>query len=421
MSYKLYEDGEIWKDGKKYAKIYSNGEIWKDEKRYAKMYSNGEIWQYDKKIGKVYDDGEVYIDNQLWGKIYLNNSYSSSKKETVYKENKGFSFNVPPISDDSNFDSSMPGFGIFVIGFMILLVICTIAALFMGGFELWRTFTLDAISYGFTGIIAALLLIIGTIFGCIIQLSKFQGRFWLGLIINTILIIVTVVIGQLIMYGPLALSGLNADILTFVGTFAFMAVLPTAICKILSMLGVKLNTGSNITFKMPIFNYKNTYKPNKSTQYRYTYNKKTKRKQSVLDAFEDLMADIEYKTLNVPKQVWYILIVIIFCISWVFAFKYTGYFFYIFGVNVGHVISLVLFIGLIIIHKKIFDADYKKGLILFAVVLLIIQVFNGLMFGDITYGFMETIDVLGFGQFVGYFIGACLGLSSIAYILDRKC
>ena len=88
---------------------------------------------------------------------------------------------------------------------------------------------------------------------------------------------------------------------------------------------------------------------------------------------------------------------------------------------VVYLIPLVLFIGLIIVHKKIFYANYKKGLILFAVVLLIIQLLNGLMFGDIIYGFMETIDVLGFGQFVGYFVGACLALSSIAYILDRKC
>ena len=108
-----------------------------------------------------------------------------------------------------------------------------------------------------------------------------------------------------------------------------------------------------------------------------------------------------------------------FCISWGFAFKYSGYFFWLFDVNVGATISLVLFVLLIYVHKKVFDGEFIKGLMIFAITLLVIQLMSGFAMGDPLYGFMETIDVLGFVSFIGYFIGATFGLSSIAYIITN--
>lgn len=422
MSYKLYGDGEIWKDGRSYAKIYSDGEIWRDGRLYAKVYNDGEIWKDNRKVGKVYDDGEVYIDNQLWGKIYSNKSSSASKKEYINNDNNGFGFGIPtPNPNKTTFDDlGLPGFGIFVAGFIILLIICTIAALFTGGFELWRTFTIDAISYGFTGVIAALLLVVGTIFGLAIQLNKFNGGFWLGLVVNTSIIIVTVAIGEFIMFGPLAFEELNTDIVTFVGTFAFMAAFPTAICKLISMLGVKLNLNSNKTFKKTAFNNKIQSNPiYKSTQYRKSFTKKTKRNQSIFDVVEDVIGEIQYRAIFIPNIVWFILIGIIFFISWGFAYRYSGYFFWMFSENSHILISILFFVVLIIIHKKVLKGDYRYGLLLFSGVLFIIQIINGLMIDDMMYGFRETIFILGFGQFITCYIGASLGLPLIAYILER--
>lgn len=434
MSYKIYGDGEIWKDGKVYAKIYSDGEIWQNGKPYAKVYDDGEIWKDNRKIGKVYDDGEVYIDNRLWGKIYTDMTYSTPKKEEVYTENKGFGFGIPTNNDAPSFsDIGLPGFGIFAVGFIILLVVCSIAALFMGGLQMWKAFTIDTASYGFTGIIAAILLAVGAIYGIKIQLSKLKGGVILGLIVNTIIIMATTLIGQFITFGSMAFEGINTDVVSFVGAYVLMAAFPTAVGKILTLLGIKFDTTPKAS--KPVQPKNQTTQPKTSTTSTTMYKtnttyttstpktsnepkvRKGNKNELAFDELAVIFASIKNGTfespsiwdskMNIVLKVILAGIIFIFSVAFLLATTELRYFF------LDYEFTLVIIFAITVFIQYICKFDYIKGLGYYAIIILVIFIGAGIYDGDVFYYITETFDEGNGILLIASSLFICFGLSYI--------
>ncbi|MDD3222353.1 MAG: hypothetical protein EOM34_08785 [Clostridia bacterium] len=65
--YRVYEDGEIFENGKKIGKLHEDGDIYIEGKKIGREKPDGEIWIEGEKRGKIHKDGDIWMDGKKVG------------------------------------------------------------------------------------------------------------------------------------------------------------------------------------------------------------------------------------------------------------------------------------------------------------------------------------------------------------------
>ena len=204
MAFKLYNDGEIWQYGKLYAKVYADGDVYKDGNLFAKIYADGEIWQDGKKIGRIYDDGDVWIDGRNVGKIQIPQASSQVSSDHTYNTSDEVSTSNDRTSSYNHSNHTPVSYTGGGIGWLLLAMF--LAVILVGGsFQMWISGILAAFlnyaTYPILAYMAYAVVFIAMIIGIFIQITRFEGSFIAGLLLDMVIMFIALSLANCFIYG----------------------------------------------------------------------------------------------------------------------------------------------------------------------------------------------------------------------------